>query len=57
PTTGTEPLTVSFTDLSTGSPTSWSWDFGDTGTDAVQNPSHTYTAAGSYTVSLTAYNA
>ncbi|MCA9759086.1 MAG: PKD domain-containing protein [Candidatus Eisenbacteria bacterium] len=57
PTSGTAPLAVSFTDLSTGSPTSWSWNFGDGGTSSSQNPSHTYTAAGTYTVSLTATNA
>ena len=33
---------------------SWSWDFGDTNTSTLQNPSHTYTSAGNYTVSLTA---
>ncbi len=32
---------------------SWSWDFGDAGTSTLQNPSHTYLANGSYTVSLT----
>lgn len=53
PTTGTEPLTVSFTDLSSGSIDTWSWTFGDGGTSAAQSPSHQYTAAGSYTVSLT----
>jgi len=57
PTTGDYPLAVAFTDQSTGSPTSWSWTFGDGGTSAAQNPSHTYTAAGSYTVILTATNA
>ncbi|MDH4036955.1 MAG: S8 family serine peptidase [Candidatus Krumholzibacteria bacterium] len=57
PTSGVAPLAVSFTDLSTGSPTSWSWNFGDGGTSTAQNPSHTYTAAGSYTVTLTATNA
>ncbi|MBW8050828.1 MAG: PKD domain-containing protein [Cytophagales bacterium] len=49
--------TVNFTDLSTNTPTSWSWDFGDVGTSSLQNPSHTYTTAGAYTVSLTASNA
>ena len=53
PTTGTEPLTVMFTDSSTGSPTSWNWNFGDGETDTTQNPSHTYAIPGSYTVSLT----
>ena len=57
PTTGDAPLTVSFSDLSTNSPTSWSWDFGDTGSSTAQNPSHDYTSAGDYTVSLTATNA
>jgi PKD repeat protein len=58
PTSGSYPLLVNFTDLSTGSPTSWSWNFGDgVGTSADQNPSYTYTAVGSYTVTLTATNA
>ena len=54
PTYGQKPLTVQFTDLSTGSPTMWAWDFGDGQTDMVADPSHTYTDAGIYTVSLTA---
>jgi len=57
PTQGPPPLTVYFTDLSSGSPTSWSWDFGDTGSSGAQHPSHEYTAENLYTVSLTAYNA
>ncbi len=57
PTSGDYNLNVSFNDLSTFSPTSWSWTFGDGGTSTSQNPSHTYTAAGTYTVSLTATNA
>jgi PKD repeat protein len=58
PTSGDYPLAVDFTDLSTENPTSWSWDFGDgVGTSTEQNPSYTYTAAGDYTVSLTATNA
>lgn len=40
-----------------GSPPTWSWDFGDGGTSTVQNPSHTFAAAGSYTVTLTVTNA
>ena len=56
PTSGTHPLPVKFTDASTNTPTSWKWTFGDGGTATTQNPSHTYSAAGSYTVSLTATN-
>ncbi len=57
PTTGTAPLSVQFTDSSTGGPTSWSWNFGDSSpTSTAQNPSHTYTQAGTYTVALTASN-
>ncbi|MFZ5517544.1 MAG: PKD domain-containing protein [Candidatus Zhuqueibacterota bacterium] len=53
PTSGTVPLTVNFTDASTGSVSSWSWNFGDGGMSTAQNPSHQYTTAGTYTVSLT----
>lgn len=56
PTSGDAPLTVDFTDLSTGSPTSWSWTFGDGESSADQNPSHTYNASGTFTVELTATN-
>ncbi len=57
PTSGAPPLAVQFTDLSTGDPTSWSWDFGDGGTSTAQNPGHTYASAGTYTVTLTVSNA
>jgi len=53
PLTGTAPLTVNFTDTSTGTITSRSWNFGDGGTSTAQNPSHVYSLAGTYTVSLT----
>ena len=56
PTAGLAPLTVQFTDTSTGSPTSWSWTFGDGGTSTDQNPQHTYTTPGLYTVTLNATN-
>ncbi len=52
-TSGTAPLTVKFTSSSTGSITSYSWDFGDGGTSNSQNPSHTYSSAGTYTAKLT----
>jgi PKD repeat protein len=57
PLSGAAPLTVTFTDESTGGPTSWSWSFGDGGTSAARNPTHTYSEVDSYTVSLTASNA
>jgi PKD repeat protein len=46
-------LSVLFEDTSTGSPTAWSWDFGDGNGSTVQSPLHSYAAAGSYTASLT----
>jgi len=55
-TSGTGPLTVQFTDTSTGYPTTWNWGFGDGGTSTVQNPLHTYSQFGSYTVSLNITN-
>ncbi len=46
---------TSFTDGSTYTNpiTGWSWDFGDGGTSTQQNPSHTYTASGTYSITLT----
>lgn len=52
PQSGCAPLIVQFTDLSTGSPTSWSWDFGNGATSTIQNPSTTYLNAGNFTVTL-----
>jgi len=51
------PLTVKFKDKSTGSPSSWYWNFGDKCTSTAQNPTHKYNKAGKYTVSLTVENA
>ena len=55
-TTACAPATIQFTDLSTTPPgitiLSWEWNFGDGGTSTLQNPSHTYTSTGFYTVSL-----
>jgi PKD repeat protein len=53
---GTAPLTVTFRDVSRGSPTSRLWDFGDGFTSTEPAPVHTYTAAGKYTVTLTVAN-
>ncbi len=50
---GRVPLIVSFTDESTGNPTSWLWDFGDGTTSTEQNPQHVYVDLGFYDVSLT----
>ena len=50
-----ETKLLNFTDLSvlnSGALTNWSWNFGDAGTSTSQNPTHTYTNAGTYTVSL-----
>lgn len=49
--------TVQFTDTSTGTPTSWLWNFGDSTTSTSQNPTKTYSTPGTYTVSLQATNA
>jgi len=62
PTAGAPPLTVTFTETSTNSPTTWNWSFGDgtwfnTTNVAAKDPVHTYLTAGTYTVSLTASNA
>ena len=57
-TSGIAPLSVTFSDLSIDDPTSWLWDFGDSGaTSTDQNPIFEYTTEGTYTVSLTATNA
>ena len=55
-TSSTNDLTASFTSTSSdpdGSIVSYAWSFGDGGTSTSQNPSHTYAAAGTYSVSLT----
>ncbi len=47
---------VTFTDRSSGSPTTWIWSFGDGSTSTAQNPVHSYGGPGTYTVSLYAAN-
>ena len=56
PKSGNVSLNVTFTDISKGSPTAWNWSFGDGTYSAQQNPVHTYSAAGIYTVALTVSN-
>jgi PKD repeat protein len=59
PTSGCAPLTVVFTDLSTGNATSWSWNFtgGDPASATGAGPhTVTYNSPGTYTVSLTVSN-
>ncbi len=53
PRSGIAPLTVHFTDLSTGQIDTWLWEFGDGLTSTLQNPTHTYALTGTFTVSLT----
>jgi PKD repeat protein len=52
-TSGSVPLAVLFSDSSTGDITSWLWDFGDGNSSPQQNPVHTYTSSGTYTINLT----
>jgi alpha-tubulin suppressor-like RCC1 family protein len=56
PATPVEGQPVHFTDQSTGSPTSWSWDFGDGSSSSQENPDHTFHSAGSFDVELTVSN-
>jgi len=61
PVVGYVPLDVTFTDLSTGFPNSWLWDFGDPASGPLnastdENPIHTYLNVGTYTVTLTVSN-
>jgi PKD repeat protein len=58
-TTGIAPVNIAFTDLSSGSPTAWAWDFdGDNEVDStIQDPTFRYLTAGTYTVKLSVTNA
>ena len=47
---------VQFADTSTNIPTSWAWTFGDGTSSTLRNPVHTYTAAGTFSVTLKAGN-
>ena len=57
PSSPTVGASVTFTDRSTGTPTNWSWSFGDGRTSTVRNPVITFNAPGTYSVSVTASNA
>ena len=57
PTSGKAPLTVDFTDKSTGTPTKWKWNFGDGTSSTQQNPEHQYLQEEKYKVTLTVSNA
>ncbi len=50
---GDAPLTVQFKDISSGEPTSWTWNFGDGGESNVKHPLYTYQEPGVFTVKLT----
>jgi PKD repeat protein len=52
PLSGTLPLTVFFTDTSTGVITGWLWQFGDGLTGTLPSPTHTYNDSGVFTVTL-----
>jgi len=61
PASGTPPLLVQFTDTSTGGPTTWCWNFGDSSAwpacdTTLRNPSHNFPVVGTFTVRLCAYN-
>lgn len=53
PTSGSVPVAVTFANQSTGIYSSVLWNFGDGATSTSENPTHNYTAAGTYTVTLT----
>jgi len=56
PIEGKAPLTVLFTDKSTGVPAAWKWSFGDGTTSTQHNPTHEYLQEGNYKVTLTVTN-
>jgi len=56
PVYGIAPLEVQFSDLSSGNPSEWLWDFGDGDTSAEKNPMHAYISPGLYNVTLASGN-
>ena len=57
PQSGCAPLVVNFTDLSSGTPSSWRWDLGNGTISFLQNPSVTYFTPGQYSIKLVVQNA
>jgi RHS repeat-associated protein len=55
-TSGAVPLSVQFNDTSTGSPTTWHWEFGDGGNSTIRNATHIYSYTGLFTANLTVTN-
>ncbi|PWR69733.1 PKD domain-containing protein [Methanospirillum lacunae] len=53
PRSGAAPLSVQFSDKSSGEISSWIWDFGDGTRDSIESPTHTYIHEGTYPVTLT----
>ena len=54
PTSGTSPVTVTFSNTTTGEVTAWAWSFGDGETSSGPSPTHVYSAPGDYWVTLKA---
>src|SRR5437868_1247755 len=55
-TAGCSPLVISFTDQSTGNPSTWLWDFGNGNSSTLQNPFIIYSAAAVYSITLKVTN-
>jgi PKD repeat protein len=53
PPTSVAPVSVQFTDASSGTPSAWSWDFGDGTLSLLRNPSHAFASGGLFPVTLT----
>ncbi len=56
-TSGVAPLFIRFTDLSTGGPSSWRWDFGGIAWTTAKSPAVVFRRAGTYAITLTTINA
>ncbi|MDD1707700.1 MAG: PKD domain-containing protein [Methanoregulaceae archaeon] len=56
PVTGIAPLTVQFSDETSGEPQSWHWDFGEGNTSDLENPVYQFSNPGTYTITLTVMN-